>query len=146
MKLIIFTITILLVIAFDSKAQSEPDTLFMEKYGGKFHYTFGQKEVRFYDLKNITEPCALASEHYGYAKINHTAGNILLGLGAISLAYGLLAELDSGDRNRINNSILAGTIVGGSMIIISIPLFHGKKKQTHKAIRAYNDWVLPSGN
>lgn len=120
------------------KAQSPVDTLSMHKTGNKYFYFHGDKEVRFLDLPGITQPNEEARKYMKYAKNNYALGNVFLGLGLISFGYNCLVHLDTGDKVKIASGIVAGTIVGGSMVLISIPLHHGKHKNTRRAIALYN--------
>jgi hypothetical protein len=131
-------LTVMLFATSVSSAQTTVDTLSMLKSGGKYVYFQGQREVRFFDLIKITEPNQEALKYMKYAKTNNTFANVFLGLGLISFGYGCLAYLDSGDQDKIMTGITRGAIVGGTMVLISIPLRIGKHKNTRKAIAAYN--------
>ena len=133
-----FFLSVVLSFAAVCKAQSPGDTLSMLKTGNKYLYFHGDQEVRFLDLSSITYPNKEALKYMKYAKNNYALGNVFLGLGLITFGYGCLAWLDTGDNVKIASGIIAGTIVGGSMVLISIPLQKGKHKNTRKAISIYN--------
>jgi hypothetical protein len=136
-----FFLSIVLSFAAVCKAQSPGDTISMLKTGNKYYYFHGDQEVLFLDLPSITHHNKAARKYMKYAKNNYTVGNVFLGLGLITFGYGCLAWLDTGDNVKIASGIIAGTIVGGSMVLISLPLHYGKHKNTRKAIAVYNAGV-----
>jgi hypothetical protein len=139
--LFFFSLSAVVSVSSVLRAQSPGDTLSMLKTGNKYDYFQGDQEVRFLDLSGIIHPNQVALKHMKYAKNNYALGNVFLGLGLITFGYGCLGYLDTGDKVKIASGIIAGTIVGGSMVLISIPLHHGKNKYTRKAIAVYNAGV-----
>ncbi len=133
------SILVLLILqSLVSVAQFRTDSLSMIRTGGKYRYYMGQKEIRFFDVIQVTKVNPKAKQLMRYAKNNYTASNLFFGLGVISFAFGSLYYLETGDKDKILGGVLKGAFIGGMMVGVSIPLRKGMFKNTRKAIDVYN--------
>ena len=84
-----------------------------------------------------------AYKYIRYAKTNRAFSNVFLGLGIISFSYGVLSGISNAIEKEESSNLLAGSIagiiVGGGLVAISIPLRNAYKKKARKAIDIYNE-------
>lgn len=124
-----------------SYTQGLSDTLSMIiKHSIKFYQH--NKEIRFVDISDILKSNPEASKYFRYAKTNRTFSNVFLGLGIISVGYGVLSGMSYAIEKKETSELVAGSIagivIGGILIGIHFPLKSAFKKHAGKAIKLFN--------
>lgn len=145
-----FTLLISLLFAFlSTSGQPGRDTLLIIKSGGAYTFSLGEKQLDFVDLPNIMKAYPAAYKKIKVAKTNRTFSNVFLGLGCISLAYGVLSgvsyAVEDKDAAWLASGTVAGLLVGGAYIGISFPLRKAYRKKTRMAVDIYNRELQAAG-
>jgi hypothetical protein len=120
------------------RSQAVSDSIKIVKGKIGYDYIFHGKKFYFINLGDIIKSNTSATKYYRHASFNRTTGNIFLGIGIISLLYSSVSQLETRDSELILKSIYIGALVGGTMMLISIPFKLSSKKQLKDAIDTYN--------
>jgi len=143
MKRLILILCVAVVYASGSLfGQAVNDTIRYSREKGDLKYFQAGKEIKFLELSKILKSNSEANEYIKKAKLYRNLNGICVGMGVISLAYGVLFGLGQAIENNEESDafagFIAGTVVGGVFIALSIPSGRSYKINARKAIDIYN--------
>lgn len=128
--------------------QDSADTIRMVKQGGNLKFYKGKQECTFMELSEFLKPDPEAYKFYKQAKVSRSFSGIIFGIGFITTCYGVLYGVSQGveqeDPSLIWSGLIAGVVVGGGIMALSIPVKKAYKQHIGKAIKCYNDGLLQS--
>ncbi len=111
------------------------DSITMKKRFLTTSYYYNNEKLSYLDLKKIILTNPETHNYVRLANVNRIWGNVLLGSGTIAIAYGLLQYPDTKNQDIVIKSL----IVGGSFILLSVPMQFGYSKNIRKATATYNN-------
>lgn len=123
---------VMICIASNLFAQTTTDSITIKKVGSDYRYYQNNEKLNMTQLLGILQHNEMAFKQIRSAQTNHTLGLLSGVAGGIMVGYPLGIALGGGEPNWT----LA--IVGGVMVIISIPLSSSFTKKAHQAIETYN--------
>jgi hypothetical protein len=140
MKVLILLIAIFLTTS--AAGQEMLDTIHYSAGRGDLKYFHKNHEIKFLELSKIVKEDAQANIYLKKAKLYRNMNGIFAGIGIISLSYGVLFGLKEAIENEEGSpalsGLIAGTLVGGVFIALSIPPGKAYKLNARKAIDIYN--------
>ena len=140
MRMLILLIS--LTLAINVFGQENLDTIRYSTTRGDLKFYKKKAELKFLEMSRIVATNPDANVYLKKAKFNRDMNGICLGIGIISLSYGVLFGLAEAIENKESSQALsgfiAGTLVGGAFIALSIPSGKSYKANARKAIDIYN--------
>lgn len=138
MKKITFVFTLLLFFMLNSFAQTEPDTIHIDKVFGGYRFSQGQKFLTVGQLVKIMEPNEMASRKIKKARSSNVVANVFGGAGGFMIGYPIGTQLGGGDPNW---SLAA---IGAGLVVVSIPFTQSFNKQAIEAVSIFNEGLKNS--
>ena len=139
-----YFIAVLLLLGFSNVHFGQPvnDTIRYSRAKWDIKYYKGSQEIKFLELSKILREDPATKTYLNKAKLYRNLNGVFVGIGTISLAYGLLFGLKEAVENKESSNayagLIAGTLVGGAFIALSIPSGKSYKINAKKAIDVYN--------
>jgi hypothetical protein len=142
---------LLLLITTEMIGQSVPDTIGYSTGKGELKFYYKGHEAKFLDISKILLADEMAAPYAKKARLYRNLNGVFLGIGIISLSYGVLFGLkeaiEENESSNVYSGLIAGTVVGGVFIALSIPPVKSYKTNARKAIDLYNEgWRKGSEN
>jgi hypothetical protein len=135
--LILIAFSVLLV-----TGQDAADSIRMVKQRSNMKFYQGKKEYTFLELSKVMQPNQEAYKFYKQAKVNRIFNGVFFGTGFITACYGLLFGVGEGieksEPSMIWSGLIAGVVVGGGIMALSIPFGKAYKQNITKAVKYYN--------
>lgn len=140
MKVLIFLIAVFMATA--AAGQEVLDTIRYSAGRGDLKYFHKNHEIKFLELSKMVRGDAQANVYLKKAKVYRNMNGIFTGIGIISLSYGVLFGLkeaiENEDGTPVLSGLIAGTLVGGAFLALSIPPGKAYKLNARKAVDIYN--------
>jgi len=144
----IFLFIIILFSVFHLSGQDSIDTIKITKQNGNLKFYKGNQECTFLELSKFVQSNPEAYKFYKQAKLNRNFSGAIFGIGFITTCYGLLFGIAEGiekeESSLVWSGLIAGVVVGGGVMALSIPIGKAYKQNITKAIDYYNTGILHS--
>lgn len=138
--LILIVSSVLLV-----SGQYSADSIRMVKQRSNLKFYQGKQEYTFLKLSGLMQSNPEAYQYYKQAKVNRIFNGIFFGTGFITACYGLLFGVGEGieknEPSMILAGLIAGAVVGGGIMALSIPFGRSYKQNIAKAVKFYNSGI-----
>jgi hypothetical protein len=140
MKTLIFLIAVFMSVS--AAGQDALDTIRYSAGRGELKFYTQNREIRFLELSKLVKEDAAANPYLKKAKMYRNMNGIFVGVGIISLSYGVLFGLkeaiENEDGSPALSGLIAGTLVGGAFLVLSIPPGKAYKLNARRAVDIYN--------
>jgi hypothetical protein len=129
----LYTLIILLVLAFSSSYGQTGTPIEVKKVFGGYKYFQGDSRLNMNQLVVAMESNEIAFQQIKKAQSTNTLGMIIAGAGGFMIGWPLGTSIAGGDPNWV----LAG--IGAGLIVASIPISKKVISHTNMAVETYNN-------